>query len=194
MTKKSFKSVSEKIENLAKYSKEEEQRAIVCAIGQREDFFDRFSDEGRKELNEELAEHIKNHAEAKKEALPLVIRFILRGEAKNLERRVIEETVFNYYARQSAKLLKRYKRNFAVTFLLGAIGVILLFFLILLKTVLNGMPVLSEVIDIAAWVFLWESVDKGFFEKVGLRSEFRMLERFANAKIETDEGEKNGPV
>ena len=179
MTKKSFKSVSEKIENLAKYSKEEEQRAIVCAIGQREDFFDFFSDEGRKELNEELAEHIKNHAEAKKERLPLVIRFILRGEAKNLERRVIEETVFNYYARQSAKLLKRYKRNFAVTFLLGAIGVILLFFLILLKTVMNGMPVL---------------VDKGFFEKVGLRSEFRMLERLANAKIETDAGEKNGPV
>ena len=66
--------------------------------------------------------------------------------------------------------------------------------MILLKTVLNGMPVLSEVIDIAAWVFLWESVDKGFFEKVGLRSEFRMLERLANAKIETDAGEKNGPV
>lgn len=192
--KKSFKSVSDNIEELAKSSHEEVHRTIICSINQKEDFFDRFSDESRKELNEELAEHIKNHAEAKEEKVSLVIRFILRGDAKMLERQVIEETIFNYYARQSVGLIKRYKRNFTVTFLLGVIGVILLIFLILLKTLMNGMPVLSEVIDIAAWVFLWESVDKGFFEKVGLRSEFRILERLANAKIEIDVGEYNGFV
>lgn len=116
--------------------------------------------------------------------------------AENGDGRIDEEEVSsalkNYVDREVIDLTKRYRRNTLLICLLGIIGILLLLGMALMQSFLPELPVLYETIDIAAWVFLWEAVDKGVFERFQLRLELRLNDILSSAKIErTGKGYKS---
>ena len=67
-------------------------------------------------------------------------------------------------------------------FLLTIAGILVLSLAIALQY-LTDYQVWSEVIDIVAWVFLWEAVDISAFENRSLRNKYRRYQAFLNMKI-----------
>ena len=60
------------------------------------------------------------------------------------------------------------RRNLILSGILTLVGVLGLVIMFLLAHFWRN-PVLSEVLDIFAWVFLWEAVDQFFLERSALR-------------------------
>jgi hypothetical protein len=78
---------------------------------------------------------------------------------KILYRRAIKE----YYTEKYAAVNRELKKNHLIAFVLGLLGVLVLAGAIVLDYFYES-AIWAEVIDIVAWVFLWEAVDIAFLE------------------------------
>jgi hypothetical protein len=74
------------------------------------------------------------------------------------EKQVYAQAIRQYYAEKYVSNKRELKKNNLFALILGIFGV-----LVLTVALLLDAPVWAEVIDIAAWVFLWEAVDIVFF-------------------------------
>ena len=70
--------------------------------------------------------------------------------------------------------------------MLTALGIIVLAIAIAISSLPFGQ-VWSEVVNIVAWVLVWEAVDIGVFHSRGLRHEKLLLLRLISAKIEYED-------
>jgi hypothetical protein len=86
----------------------------------------------------------------------------------SLEEEVYRKAIHKYYDEKYEYNRKRLWYNKMLTLILGGIGVIILAIAVYLGYHFNN-PVWAEVIDIVAWVFVWEAVDIGVFQNHSLR-------------------------
>lgn len=87
-------------------------------------------------------------------------------DEKQLYDRAIREYYFEKYARNRCELV----RNYVISALLFAFGVLVLLFSAFLAYK-DASSIWLEVVDIAAWVFLWEAVYIAFLESRKLKIE-----------------------
>lgn len=84
------------------------------------------------------------------------------------EKKIYPSAINEYYTRAYVDNERIIKRNFISSILLGIVGVILLAVMITLE-IHNKSVIAIEIIDIAAWVFLWECFDIAFLENKVLK-------------------------
>ncbi len=87
------------------------------------------------------------------------------------ERPVYREAFKNYYCRRIADVSAKLRRNLiaAVVMLIIAAAVLSVY---VTMEVLGYNYVILELVDIVAWVFMWEAADKFFFERGVLRRDY----------------------
>ena len=153
------------------------------------DFLSVFSESNVPVISSEVAEFIENSSFSvmPKEKLTLKIYSdCIDDEEKVIYRKAIEE----YYTERYIVNERELKRNYIIILVLTLFGVITLIGAYFIDN-RTGISFLMEIVDIAAWVFLWEAVDISVFHLRELRVKRRRYLSFLTMNIEYFPYEEN---
>lgn len=144
-------------------------------------FLSPYSREGEPTISSEVADFLDNAIKSR--TLKQEIHLEIASDAiDEKEHAVYEAGVSNYYRSRIIDIDRRLKQN-AVAAVAMAITAILILALYLVLELKNTGYVLLELVDITAWVFMWEAVDLFFFERKALKIEQLRDYRLYSAKI-----------
>ncbi len=165
------------------YKKDEEGRVIIqMNVKDDKDFLSEFSESETPVISPEVAEFLENSTHAIPAGEPLALH--IHSDCIDDEEKVIyESAIKEYYLQKYIANEKEVKRNhiLAVSFALFGVLVLISEFIFDYKI---GNVVWSEVIDIVAWVLLWEATDIALLETRGLRIKKKRYLAYLSMKIE----------
>lgn len=166
-----------------KYKRDADGRVIIdMTVKDDTAFLSAFSTGDTPVISSEVAEFLENstHSILPKEQLTLRIHSdCIDDNEKEEYRQAIKE----YYTERYITNDRELKRNAVVVLLLALAGVITLALAFFIEHQTANL-FWTEVVDIIAWVFLWEAVDISAFKNRGLRlKRFRHL-AFMSMRIE----------
>lgn len=166
-----------------KYKRDDDGRMIVnMTVKDDTDFLSVFSAGNTPVISSEVAEFLENstHAVLPKEQLTLKIHSdCIDDNEKEEYRRAIKE----YYTERYIANKRELKRNSIIALLLALAGVITLAAAFFIEHQ-TASPIWTEVVDIIAWVFLWEAVDISAFKNRQLRVKRTRYLSFLSMNIE----------
>jgi len=144
-------------------------------------FLSPYSADGQSVISSEVAEFIDNAAAPLNLKRP--VKIIIRGATiDDEEKKTYRAAVKKYYGNKIFEADGRLKKNLVLSAIMALIGAAILSACVLLH-VNNAGAVISELIDIVAWVFAWEAVDLFFLERPLLRRELLKSCRLYEAEI-----------
>lgn len=159
-----------------------EGRAIVeMTVLHDDDFLSDFS-AGKPVVSGEVAGFLEESAMAFRPKEPICVK-IYSDCIDSEEEKVYSNALKEYYVRHYKENRRNMRRNALFSAIMLLIGVVALA-VVLTLSLLKRVEILAEVLDIFAWVFLWEAVDLFFLEGSVLRMRQVRCLRFIEAKIE----------
>jgi len=165
------------------YQRDNEGRIVIpLIVSDDADFLSVFSENTTPTISTDVAEYIAEKTDylPSREELHLQIRSdCIVGQEQEVYRTAIREHYMTQYIRNRHEWL----RNTVLSAVLAAAGLLLLVLTVMLDEYV-GMPVWTEVADIAAWVFVWESVDVSVFRNHEVRREIRRCIKGMDMTIE----------
>lgn len=161
------------------YSRDEENRVIISMnVKDDNDFLSVFSKKETPIISETVAEFIEHSAlsvpPSEKLRLNIVSNCIDDTEKIDYKRAIKE-----YYTEKYLANKQEMKRNTFISILLAIVGI-----LILSLSFLTDSIMWAEIIDIIAWVFLWEAVDINMFKNKSLRIKQIRYLSFVEMKVD----------
>ena len=144
------------------------------------DFLSVFSENDTPVISREVAEFIEDSTPElrKKETLTLKIKSNCIDEnEKELYRHAIKE----YYTERYIAGKRELMRDYIIAGILAVVGILVLVLAIFLE---YHSTIWSEVVDIIAWVFIWESVYLAFLETRKLKYNNRKCIAYISMNIE----------
>ncbi len=149
--------------------RDEEGRIIVdLCVHNDDDFLSPYSLRSSVELSTGAAEFIERSVDS----APVKEQVRLRVHSDVItqeERCAYDKAIHTYYEDRFACVQREKKRLLVIAAIMAWIGIIALTIMIGLEVTGTRTAVLSEIIDIFAWVFLWEAVDLSCLEYASLR-------------------------
>lgn len=142
-------------------------------------------------ISSEVADYLDNAASAYpgKNAFALYIKSdVITDE----EARVYDAAIRNFYRNRMKKSRRDVTRNLFAAIAMLLMGVLVFSLLFFLEH--RGLgEMMTNILDIAAWVFVWEAIDLYFLERHKLIAEHRVSEKYVNADIRflKDDKQKN---
>ena len=136
-----------------------------------------YTEDNKPIINSTFAEFLNNSVKdvSVKKDLTLEI------SSKNCDVEILGNAIKNYYYNEFVEYQRKLHFNMFASIITLIIGVLFLG-LSILQYIANWQ-LLVGVIDILAWVFVWEGVDLFFFRRAELRYEQYRYMNFINAKI-----------
>ena len=168
------------------YEEDSSGRGIIDVGAENyDDVFSYYDLDGENVLDREFDQFL----EAKADAIPLKQELALHFHVKNaseVKRDEIDKTIKNHYKRELRALNRKLHRNtIFILYMLAMFGVFL--GLLVLAEVFAAPSVVQYIVDIAAWVFLWEAVDQWFMHRQEIKHELLKKYRFIRADIKVYE-------
>lgn len=173
-----------------RYQRDGEGRIVInMTVKDDSDFLSVFSQSDTPVIGSEVAEFIENSTSSilPKEQLTLRIH---SGCIDDTEKELYREGIREYYSEKSIANARELRRNNVVSLLLLIAGVLVLALQLVLEYRFDSV-IWAEVIDIAAWVFLWEAADIRFFGNRSLQLKNRRYRSYLSMKIEYVDIAKN---
>ena len=165
--KESFRKIKKRVDkelSVRRYERDVENRMIInMTVKDDSDFLSVFSENETPVISTNVADFIENSTHA----LPPKEEFTLRIYSNCIddeEKTDYQKAIKEYYAEKYIANEKELKRNIFLVFVLMLVGIFVLAFAFQVDH-----AIWAEVIDIAAWVFLWEAVDISAFLNRSLR-------------------------
>lgn len=166
--RKEIKREAKKQSSERKYLRDADGRVIInMTVKDDTDFLSVFSTGDTPVISSEVAEFLENSTQSirSKEQLTLKIHSdCIDDNEKKEYRRAIKE----YYTERYIAGNRELKWNTIIVLLLALAGIIALAIAFLIDHQ-TANPLWTEVVDIIAWVFLWEAVDISAFKNKELR-------------------------
>ncbi len=165
------------------YKRDAEGRVIIpMNVKADDDFLSEFSVSDTPVISAEVAEFIENstHAVSPKEALTLQIHSDCIDEEEQV---IYDRAIKEYYMQRYMANKKEMRHNRWLVWLLGVMGIMVLVAEILFDYLMDN-AIWTEVIDIIAWVLLWEAVDIGVLQNRQQRLTQRRCLTYLCMKIE----------
>lgn len=182
---KSLKELKTQLDARAKADeaeRDEEGRAVIeMTVLKDEDFLSDLSAGKTPVVSSEVADFLAENAMAFHPNEQICIR-ISSDCIDEQEEKLYTLALKEYYVRRYKQNRRDLKRNAFFSAVMALIGLAVLSAVVTFS-VLNITPVLSEALDIFAWVFLWEAVDLFFLQRQVLRYERYRALRFIEAKV-----------
>lgn len=167
--KKLLREINQKSKERA-YKRDENGKIIIPFVVQDDsDFLSVFAESETPLIGTDVAEYL----EEKTDELPLGEPILLRVRSSCIdpaEQEAYRTGIREYYMIRYLSCRKELRRNTFIAALLAATGMLALFVMHLID-LWTGSSFWSEVVDIIAWVFVWESVDVFAFRNHELRKE-----------------------
>lgn len=160
----------EKVKKLRKriandnFDEDRKGRSVInINVSDEDEILSKFNDDGQEIISSEMADFINNLVKSvpKKQEVVLNVKCAKYTEEK--EKRY-KKAIVNYYVNEFADKDAKLKNNAIITLLLFMIGVIGFVSLYLLKT-FDAHWLIQDIVEVASWVFLWETVDVFFLNR-----------------------------
>lgn len=163
--------------------KEYETPAVInMTVLNDDNFLSPYSETDKPVISEEVASFLDNAASARSPKQKLAVKIF--GDCIDDEERVKYGVAMkNYFRHKWDSVIRELRRNAVISALFFLVGVAGLAFMILCDH-LQVKAIWVEVIDIFAWVFLWEAVDQFFIERRKLLTEKSRIKNFLDAPVE----------
>jgi hypothetical protein len=183
----------EKIKEIKRLSKEcdkvpapeydsEGARIIKLSVSDDSNFISPLSCEDRPMISSETASFLELNAKHVK--VNEKIRFIIKSDViDDSEKELYPKAIDNYYSAKIRDTKLELKRNAVISFIMLLIGIVVFASIIILNAV-NAQALILSVIDVIAWVFIWEAVDLWAFKRSELRNTQLLNLKLLTAKIE----------
>lgn len=130
------------------------------------DFLSRFSESENPVINSDVADFIENTTKSIPPSAMISLR-IHSDCIDDKEKMVYDKAIREYYTEKYISADKERKRNLLISAIMLFFGVLILSTAIMLEYANN--IIWSEVIDIVAWVLIWEATDVIFFKNRALK-------------------------
>lgn len=162
--------------------RDEENRVIIdMNVKCDDDFLSVYSSSTIPTVNTEVAEFIENNAEPIPPHEPISLR--IHGKTiDDGEKIIYEKAIRTYYKEKFDKNKKELHRNNIISSLLLFFGILVLALAIFVDYVFES-AIWAEVIDIFAWVLIWEAADTLLFKSHALRTKKIKYSSFIDMKI-----------
>lgn len=183
---RSFKEIAKELKNRRekKRERDEEGRVIVnLRVRDDEGFLSPYSSENHNVLSEETAAFIEkslNPIPAEEHIHFRVYSDVITPQ----EAEQYTEAIHEHYADCYEQVRFQKKRYLRMALIMAFIAVVALSFAIGFEVSGNKTAVIAEVIDIFAWVFMWEAVDIFFLERVMLNLKQRRYLALTDSVVE----------
>ena len=164
------------------YQRDEEGRVIInMSVKDDSGFLSTYSEGDAPIINSEVSDFIEHCTDAVRpnERLTLRIRSSCIDENEQV---LYRQAIGEYYLQKYIANEREYKRNKILVALLMLFGVLVLAFQVFFDYTV-GSSIWSEVIDIFAWVLVWEAVDIGVFESRSLKLKKQRYLSYMDMKI-----------
>ncbi len=164
------------------YQRDSEDRIIVnMNVKDDTDFLSVFSINETPVISNEVAEFLENstqtiHAD---EQLTLCIKSDCIDET---EQKLYKAAIKEYYSEKYCSNDRELQVFNRIAFVLAIVGILILSFAVFIE--FRNSVIWAEVIDIVAWVFLWEAVDIKFFKTRELKQKRKRYAAFISMKIQ----------
>lgn len=176
------KKIDKKMEEI-KYVRDVDGRIVVnMTVNDDNDFLSKFSISHTPIISEEVADFIEQSTNFLPATAPLTLRIYshcIDDEEKVIYQKAIQEYYFQKYIVNETEL----KKDKIISWVLLVFGVLTLAIEIAFSYY-NGNVIWSQVIDIVAWVLLWEAVDISIFEGRKLRLKRKHFLSYLSMKVE----------
>lgn len=163
--------------------RDENGRIIVnMNVGDDSNFLSMFSVTANPVISSEVAEFVEFSTRLLPPGADITLR-IHSNCIDDQEKKIYTAAIKQFYQEQYIVIAKELRRNNVITMLLALAGIACLGLMFALERFLSS-AIWIEVIDIVAWVFLWEAVDIRFFRNRKLKSDKLRYVSFMNMNIE----------
>lgn len=156
-------------------------KVINMTITDTSNFLSPYSKESKPVISSEVAEFLDNCTNQfhpkEKLCLNITCSFVT-----DKEKEIYTQAIKSYYSNKLVDLVRNKKRKNIFGIICSSIGVIALA-LMFISDSLNTSKIITEYINIFAWVFIWEAVDILFVEGGSFRFKILRLESLINMKI-----------
>lgn len=169
-----------------KYKCDEDGRVVVdLCVHNDDNFLSPYSSSENAVLTEEVADFIENNL--KNVPHDKRIKLAIHGETITLdEQDQYEKAIHRHFSESYQKVKTDKSRLTKISFIMAIIAVLVLSIMFTLEFVIDINAVAIEVIDIIAWVFMWEAVDIFFLQCAALRRKEKRYLSLIDSKIEFD--------
>lgn len=165
------------------YQRDGEGRIIIdMTVKDDSDFLSKFSVTQTPVISGEVAEFLENSTHSVRPNEQLTLR-VKSDCIDDTEKRVYKEAIKEYYAERYRANERELKVHNWIALTLAILGVVVLAFAIFWEYKVQSV-LWAEVIDIVAWVFLWEAVDIKFFQTREMRIKRKRYGALFSMKIE----------
>lgn len=152
---------------------------INVKIYNREQLFSAYSYSGDK-LNSEFSEYIFD--KAKDAPIKDKIKIKIHTET-DLDANEVQQSIKNHCKSEYKESKKQIKRIVLISSIMTILGIIALTALILINHFTDNLYITS-IVEIAAWVFIWEAVDFFFLQRPVIKGKCILIQRIYMAEIE----------
>lgn len=146
------------------------------------DFLSVFSENETPVISGEVAEFIEAGARKAFPSEALTLRITGDCIDEN-ERRIYKAAIKEYYSEKHEEVRRELRVYNKIALILAVLGVMVLSFCILFESITENR-LWTEVIDIVAWVLIWEAVDIKFFKTRELIMKRRSYLKLSSMEIE----------
>ena len=186
MNKKELKQIRKSVDRSLserKLQRDEEKRAVINMTVKNDDgFLSEYSEDRTPMISEDVSTFIENSVSGLVPSESLTLRIhsdCIDDEEKAEYKNAIKE----YYTKRYVSDKRELGRNTLIALLLAAAGIIALFAAIIVE-IQTDSPIWTEVVDIIAWVLIWEAVDIMVFRNRELRVNCLRYLAFISMKVE----------
>ena len=145
------------------------------------DFLSPYSESSQEIVSQEVASFLDSKAKLIKQNKPLHI-VVKSDKIEESERETCTRAIKNYYYNEKIDL-ERTLKFYLISSLILTIAAVVIFALLYLWIINANIEILSEIITVIGWVFLWEAVDLFCIRSSLLQVRRRRCQNFINAQI-----------
>lgn len=175
--------IFQKTKDSDRYEKDENGNIILSmTVRDDTDFLSPYSFGDNPVISGDVADFLDSRTSAMPQSEGLTLRIHSDCIAKE-EKPLYEKAIREYYRERFAANARELRHNALLASVFAIIGITVLALLVLFAAYLKE-SIWTEVIDIVAWVFLWEATDLYFLQNRDLKQERKRLRALIAIKIE----------
>ena len=153
---------------------------INVKADEKEQVFSSYNFESNEKLNDELSDFIYDKAKDVPANKDIKIKIFTDFKADEKE---VQDAIKNNYKKEYINLKSEMKRNYIFSAVMFVLGIVTLTLLLLMHSWFYNVY-LEIILEIATWVFIWEAVDKFFFERTEIREKRHQFARLYYSQVE----------
>lgn len=157
----------------------EDCNVINIKVNNKEQVISKFSYDENDKLNKELCEFILDKTKVMSLQKNIYLNFYTSSPIQKSE---IKATLQNHFQEEYIEAKHKLKRVNIFSFIMLLLGIVSLSVLILAHKFFNYFY-FTTILEIASWVFVWESVDSFFLKRSHIKRECLLLHKLYSAKV-----------